>query len=298
LQLRVEACLSRDFSKCAPPAYLTLRDWADFSLGLELGGTFVPISSASSDQTITDITAIGVSMPTLQFNVFDTVRNFRPYRVSIYGTVPVVAMGRGIYFGAGPGGPNFERLDQRVGVADFAVGASAYIAGNAHFDVSYNARSGKVNLVDSVRNLSSPRLLNLGDGFESIDTSLQLRQRFGQTRWFGSVYGGLSHAFRRTFSDGDWAERGEFAQVTGGVGRDIGTRGAGVMFWGGRSRYGELRTQNGGVSGISRTDWLAGVTASGASRRHTNLGGGFIVGGLGGEQIYVSASLRLVFNLF
>jgi hypothetical protein len=237
----------------------------------------------------------------LQINVFDKVRNFRPYRASIYGAVPFLAMGRGLYFRGGSAGPTFENLDQRLGLADYSVGTSLYLAGNALLDVSYNGRSGKVNLVDSIRNLGSPRLLNLGDGFESIDTSLQLRKRLGKTSWFGSLYGADSHAFRREFSSGGWAGRGEFYQVAGGIGRDLGKRGAGVLLWGGRNRYDEGRVQLGPKTSLlhhSRQDWLAGLTANGVARHHTNVGAGLVVGGLRKSQAYIALNLRLVFNLF
>ena len=301
LQVRVEACLTGDESLCARAAYPTLRDRVDLSLGFDLGGTFALTPSNSAGQHATDITGVGVLVPRLQINVFDKVRNFRPYRASIYGAVPFLAMGRGLYFRGGSAGPTFENLDQRLGLADYSVGTSLYLAGNALLDVSYNGRSGKVNLVDSIRNLGSPRLLNLGDGFESIDTSLQLRKRLGKTSWFGSLYGADSHAFRREFSSGGWAGRGEFYQVAGGIGRDLGKRGAGVLLWGGRNRYDEGRVQLGPKTSLlhhSRQDWLAGLTANGVARHHTNVGAGIVVGGLGKSQAYIALNLRLVFNLF
>jgi len=301
LQVRVEACLTKDDSLCAQAAYLTVRDWADFSLSFDFGGTFAPTPSDPSGPHVTDITGVGVGMPRLQINVFDRVSNFRPYRVSVYGTVPFVVMGRGLYFSGGSFEPAFESLDQRLGLGDFSVGTGLFIAGNAQLDVAYNGRSGKVNLVDSIRNLSSPRLLNLGDGFESIDTSFQLRKRFGKTRWFGSLYGADSHAFHRTYPSGDWAERGDFSQVVAALGRDLGRRGAGILFWGGRSRYNEVRVHRGSRTFLpfeGRKDWLVGFTANGASRHHANIGAGFIVGGLRGEQTYVAANLRLVFSFF
>ncbi len=300
LRIRAETFLTHNTRISAPQTYLSLRDRATFSLSFDFGGVFAPLPPPARDQHMIDIAGTAVSAARFEIHPFEREEHFRYSRLSLYGTVPFVAVGRGVE-SLDSYGASFQPVDSRWGMGDFAAGINLNLFGNAVFDVSYNGRSGKVNLVDSIRNLGNPRLVNLGDGFESIDASLQLNKRLGKSRAHVFAQGYNSRAFERHFSDGSKAERGDFSQVVVGIGRTIGRRGAGIMVWGGRGLYHEIRLHQstGTVRPFTgREDWLAGFTVSGANRPHANLGGGFIVGGIGTGHTYFALNLRMSFRFF
>jgi hypothetical protein len=303
LSLAVQACLKDRSDVCTEVERLSLRNWVDFDLGFDLSYLAVPDPAAGQEGVTiySDNVFSSVIWPRLQVTLWETQRKWRYYGVSVYGTVPGLFQDRSVLIPTSVGPATLTSVDRKAGLGDFATGVSVNLRGNLAADVSYNGRSGKLNLVDSVRTLGQPRAVNLGDGFESIDASAQLNHVIGSRGPLVFASGATSRAFPRVYSNGDRAERGDFYQTTGGIGFIRKSRSSVVLFWGAHASYQAVRLVASGKPSVvspSRGDWMVGVTRSGTRRGRASVTAGAFAGGLGSDQIYLGLNLRLDFRLF
>jgi hypothetical protein len=307
LALSVRCCLSDQPSACTETVELSLRNWVDFDLGFDLAYLIIPNPSAGKGQQAVEIYADNifstVLWPRLQFNLWETEYKWRYYSFGIYGTVPGIFQDRSVLIPKSTGGSAaLHSVERRTGLGDFAAGANLNLRGNLFADVAYNGKTGRFNLVDSIRNLGRPGAVNLGDGFESIDASVQLSHLVGTRGPLLFGVGSNSRARPRRYPNGDRAERGDFYQATGGLGLIRKSRSSAVLFWGGYARYEATRLQPAGkgmgVVSPARDDWMVGLTRTGLRRGPVSLTAGAYAGGLGREQVYIGLNLRLDFHFF
>lgn len=311
LKLTVRAWLTEDSDISTPAVELSLRDWVDFNLGFDFGYRSVPLPASvqarrprGSLPFNSANTTLGVATARLQFNIFEADRGGSPYRLSVYGQVPALFETQSLglnFFPITPIPIPTYPIEEVAGLGDFSAGINMSLRGNALADISYNGRSGKVNLVDSLRNLGRPRFVALGDGFESIDSTLELRTTPRESGVFFFVLGGASHALPRKFNQGDRTERGDTFQALGGLGLIHLAGQYAITFWGGQQRYGAIRETRSGRTTetlASGREWVVGLNETGLTRRRSNGGVGFFVGGLGTQQVYFGLNMRLDLNLF
>jgi hypothetical protein len=167
-------------------------------------------------------------------------------------------------------------------------------------DVAYNSRSGKVNLVDSIQRFSELRLVNLGDGFESINSAVEARTFVQPSDLFLFVRYENSRALPRTLSLNRVATRGEIHDAIGGLGIVV-DRDSAFLVWGCYRREGEFRlTRSGRVLGRlpGEDEYLLGLTRVVLSRPRARPAFGFTAGGLGTETTYVGLSFSVAFDVF
>lgn len=311
LKISVEAWLTEDSSISTGKRDLSLRDWVDFDLSIDFGYRSTPLPASlqalrprRSLPFNSVNTVIGVATAKLQFNLIEADQRGSYYRLSVYGMIPALLETQSLglnFFPITPVPIPTQPLDEVAGMGDYAAGINLSLRGNVLADVSYNGRTGKINLADSLRNLGRPRFVDLGDGFESIDSTLELRTSPRESGLFFFVLGGNSHALRRNFNQRESAERDDTYQALGGLGLSHSAGQYAVMVWGGQQRYGAIRfTQNGRttVTLPSGREWVVGLNETGLTRRRANGGAGLFVGGLGGQQIYFGLSFRLDLNIF
>jgi len=299
LVVDVQACLTEDSSVCTEMFSLTLRNRVDLDINLDYSHR-ASRTTAESAIPIENTIAL-VASPRLQFNLFETESNWNYYRVGVYGAVPVIFQNRSLGLFPEPELPFIDtHIDREFGLGDFAAGVNMSFRNILNLDVAYNGRTGKVNLVDSIRNFSSPRAVNIGDGFESVDPSVEFRKSLGERAFFLATGSG-SRAFHRSFRNGDRAERGDFYQAVVGLGFVRRSSGSALLLWGGRQHFGAVKLTQGGRTTTpfrEQEGWVAGLTGIGLARTRVNPGAGLIVSKLGSEPIHVGFSLTVNFNLF
>jgi hypothetical protein len=311
LKLSVQAWLTEDSAISTETIDLSLRDWVDFNLGFDIGYRSTPLpSSAQASRPRGSLpfnsvnTMIGVATAKLQFNLIEADRRGSYYRLSVYGMVPALIETQSLglnFFPITPVPISTYPIDEVAGLGDFSAGINLSLRGNALADISYNGRSGKTNLVDSLRNLGRPRFIALGDGFESFDSTLELRTSPRESGLYFFILGGASHALPRKFNQSERTERGDTFQALGGLGLIHAAGQYAVMIWGGRQSYGAIRvTQNGRVTETfpGGREWVIGMSETGLTRRRANGGVGFFIGGLSSQQVYFGLNMRLDLNLF
>jgi hypothetical protein len=302
LDIDVQACLTES-DVCTDTERLSLRNWVDVDLGFDVSYLVVPDPvAAPQDVTIlSDNVFSMVLWPRVQVTLWETQYNWKYYGLSVYGTVPGIFQDRSVLIPEEVSAFTFRSVDRKVGLGDFAAGVILNLRGNVTADVAYNGRTGKLNLVDSIRTLGQPRAVNLGDGFESIDANVQLSHVVAGRGPLLLASAAGSRARPRTYGSGDRAERGDFYQTTTGIGFIRKSRRSAILFWGGYARYEAIYLIRAGTRQVvspNRDDWMVGVTRIGIRRGLFSFNAGAFAGGLGREQIYIGLNLRLDFHLF
>ena len=294
LGVTVQACLTGDASACSEPIRLSTRDWVSFDLGFDF-----TLSSAFTFDNVknADVSFATAISPRLQVHLWESEHRWKYSRLSAYGTIPLLYRNRGVV----PfelSSPNYT-FGQAAGLADFATGLSLNLRGTLLVDVSYNGRSGKLNLVESTRTVAQPGLINLGDGFESVDATTQVNAFMGQRTFLFGV-GSLSVATPRRLSGDRVTMRGDAYQVAAGFGAVRSGQNA-ILVWAGRERHEaiEMRTGNRTTTLIPTQDrWLVGVTGFGFARRRVNGSTGLLVAWADKQHVQLGFSGRVNVGLF
>jgi hypothetical protein len=286
MKVTVQACAKAAVETCTAERQVSLRDWVD------VGAVFDVVTTISRAQQDVDFTLALAVSPRVQVNLWEAQRLGAYYRVGLFSTVPYIGQARTII------PTSFATdlvLDHTYGVGDFSAGVNAYVRGNLLLDVAYNGRTGKVNLIDSIRTLGQPGIVNLGDGFESIDGSLTLNAFLGQRAFvFGAVVFSRPLESRSSVSIATpppaaqffTAERDDFFQITAGFGTaDEAGRQLGRV-WGGYQRDPVITLRGVPLSGRppidivipERREWLIGFTTQNFGGRFVQTGGGTVFG--------------------
>jgi hypothetical protein len=297
LGVTVQACLTGDASACSEPIRLSTRDWVSLDLGFDFTmSTALTFDNAKS----ADLSFATAVSPKLQVHLWESEHRWKYYRLSVYGTLPLVYQNRAVILYQHRSPSLTHTFGQGAGAADFATGLSLNLRGVLLTDVSYNGRDGKLNLVESTRTFAQPGLINLGDGFESIDATTQVNAFVGQRALLFGV-GSLSRATPRHLTGNRVMTRGDAYQLAAGVGVVRPSRERAILVWAGRERHEPILTKTGNqtTTVVSTQDrWLVGVTGFGFARRRVTGGSGFLLAWTDKHHVQLVFSGRVNVSLF
>jgi hypothetical protein len=295
LGMTLQSCLTRDNGACSEPIRVSMRDW----VSLDLAFDFLTTVALSSDSLKSaDISfAITVS-PRVQVNLWESERRWKYSRLSAYGTTPFVYQNRTVLNYQSPS--SNHTFGQAADRADFVTGVNLTLRGMLLADVSYNGRDGKLNLVESIRASARPGLVNLGDGFESIDATSQVNVFLGSRTFLFGV-GSFSRAMPRSLDGDRIATRGDASQLAAGIGTARVSQQKAVLAWLGRERREPTQMRTRSLTSTllpSQDRWLAGVTGFGFARRRVNGSTGLLVAWEDKRHVQIGFSGRVNVSLF
>jgi hypothetical protein len=301
LRLTAQACLAIDTGLCTGLVSVSLPNRVDADLSADVGYVVVELPAAGrSGQIQTDNVLSTIVSPRIEVTFWQTEANWRYYSVSGYGTIPFVMQQRavGIPFASA------VASDTVFDFGDVAAGVMFRMTRLAILDISYNGRNGRTNLVESLVGAGDPRAVSLGDGFESVDTTLHLTTAVGEQRHSMFLTLSGSHALDRVSVTKGSAHRGDGYQATGGFGFVRGSRGSAVVVWGGYGQYGALEFRSPAVAAApsvtitgQRREGILGVSRIALGRGPVAFGAGVTVGGFGGPRRYVGLNTRVTFRI-
>jgi|GEM_PF-4725129 len=300
LQLTAQACLIDNPGVCTVRAPLSLRDRFDLVVDVQVGwsGARTPTPTDPGDgrvyvPVLADSLLQSVVRPRAQLNVWESERNFRYRRLSVYGEAPVLFQNRALVSILGT-----DSLGSQFGVGDYETGVELQLDRRLFLNAAYNGRTGAGSAVDSFREIGRPRPLHLSDGFASFELGGAIQKSLSQrTALF--LQQSSSLALPRQFSEGGRGQRGPYHRVVAGLWRRTPRGRFGWRLWAAYSLQGETTlTSNAQARTVAaaRNDYVAGVSFSDLRSGPATTSVGLYVGGIGGGREYLGVSFDVRFR--